>query len=210
MTHPKTTINDTVLLKKLNEIRDNKATWETSFDFTASQLNASTPKIQAKVLWMLGEMGLLYPEKTAPFISQITDFLKNRDDLLKERAINACGRIGRADYDQIQPYWNLLLSFVHSENPKLRLALVWAAENIATNYPDEIGKYLDSFAPLLQDTDEKVRMEAPELFRVLGKRTPEYTLPYLDQLTDLSENDTNRVVKIHANGAIKAIHSHNG
>ena len=60
------------------------------------------------------------------------------------------------------------------------------------------------FENLLHDTDDKVRMEAPEIFRVLGKRRPEFVRPYLEQLRKISETDENRVVRIHCLGAIKA------
>jgi HEAT repeat protein len=48
-------------------------------------------------------------------------------------------------------------------------------------------------------------MEALEIFRVLGKRKPEYVRPYLEQLLERSETDHNRVVRIHCLGAIKAM-----
>lgn len=47
-------------------------------------------------------------------------------------------------------------------------------------------------------------MEAPEMFRVIGKRKPEFVQPYLTKLEYISTQDCNRVVRIHANGAIKA------
>ena len=53
-------------------------------------------------------------------------------------------------------------------------------------------------------TKDKVRMEAPEIFRVLGKRRPEFIRPYLERLRQISESDENRVVRIHCLGAIKA------
>ena len=56
----------------------------------------------------------------------------------------------------------------------------------------------------MDDPDDKVRMEAPEIFRVLGKRNPKLVFPYLEKLSELSEKDSNRVVRIHAAGAIKA------
>lgn len=58
---------------------------------------------------------------------------------------------------------------------------------------------------LLDDEDNRVRMEAPEMFRVLGKRKPEYVKKYIEKLTYISEHDTERVVRIHSKGAIKAI-----
>ena len=60
------------------------------------------------------------------------------------------------------------------------------------------------FESLLHDADDKVRMEAPEIFRVLGKRKPEFVRPYVEQLRKIAETDENRVVKIHCSGAIKA------
>ena len=69
------------------------------------------------------------------------------------------------------------------------------------------GVYQDSmpvFEKLLHDPDDRVRMEAPEIFRVLGKRRPEFVRPYIEELWQLSETDENRVVRIHCLGAIKA------
>ena len=61
-----------------------------------------------------------------------------------------------------------------------------------------------TFENLLYDVDDKVRMEAPEIFRVLGKRRPEFVRPFLEELRKVSETDENRVVRIHCIGAIKA------
>ena len=63
---------------------------------------------------------------------------------------------------------------------------------------------MNIFAELLCDPDDKVRMESPEIFRVLGKRRPEFVKPYIEVLTKISETDENRVVRIHAKGAVKA------
>ena len=59
------------------------------------------------------------------------------------------------------------------------------------------------FEKLLHDPDDKVRMEAPEIFRVLGKRRPEFVRPFVEELRRISETDSNRVVRIHSLGAIK-------
>ena len=60
------------------------------------------------------------------------------------------------------------------------------------------------FEKLLYDVNDKVRMEAPEIFRVLGKRRPEFVMPFVEQLQKLSVTDENRVVRIHCLGAIRA------
>ena len=72
------------------------------------------------------------------------------------------------------------------------------------NIPDVYKDYMPVFEKLLHDAEDKVRMEAPEIFRVLGKRKPEFVIPYLEELQRISETDDNRVVRIHCKGAIKA------
>ena len=86
----------------------------------------------------------------------------------------------------------------------MRLSFIWASENIASNTPDVYADAMDVFAKLLHDRDERVRMEAPEMFRALGKRRPAFVRPYIDQLRSISGTDGNRVVRIHCLGAIKA------
>ena len=61
------------------------------------------------------------------------------------------------------------------------------------------------FEKLLHDPDDKVRMEAPEIFRVLGKRRPETVRPFVEELRRISETYSNRVVRIHCLGAMKAM-----
>ena len=100
-----------------------------------------------------------------------------------------------------------LFRFASDEEPKVRLSFIWASENIATNTPDIYKKHMSVFETLLHDSDDKVRMESPEIFRVLGKRRPEYVHPYLEQLQSIAETDSNRVVRIHCLGAIKATSS---
>ena len=97
-----------------------------------------------------------------------------------------------------------MFRFAADEEPNVRLSFIWASENIATNTPDIYSEYLSVFERLLHDQNDKVRMESPEIFRVLGKRRPELVLPYLDLLQKISETDENRVVRIHSLGAIKA------
>lgn len=192
------------LYKELGELTKNKAAWEDSIPEVAVLLKSDSQKIQAKALWLLGEMGLQHPEKIGEWVSGISDFLNSDDTLLRERALNALGRIGRADFSLIKIYWKDLFRFAKDQAPNVRLNFIWASENIATNTPDIYAGYMDIFAELLGDPDEKVRMEAPEIFRVLGNRKPELVEPYLALLTKISASDTNRVVRIHSLGAIKA------
>lgn len=196
--------DETELYKKLGELTKNKAEWESSISDVAALLEYDSTKIQAKALWLLGEMGLQHPEKIRKWVPAISDFLNSPAPLLRERALNALGRIGRADFSLINAYWNDLFRFAKDEAPNVRLNFIWAAENIATNTPNIYKGYMDFFAELLSDPDDKVRMEAPEIFRVLGKRKPELVAPYIDLLSKISESASNRVVRIHLKGAITA------
>ena len=124
--------------------------------------------------------------------------------LLRERAINALGRIGRGSYHAIESYWLSLFRFASDTDAKVRLSFIWASENIAVNTPDIYEDHMPVFETLLHDEDDKVRMEAPEIFRVLGKRKPEFVAPYLAQLQQLAQTDDNDVVRIHCLGAVRA------
>jgi hypothetical protein len=190
--------------KELGELTKCKDRWEESIPYVASLLTSESVKIQAKALWMLGEMGLAFPEAIKSCVPAIAAFLNNEEPLLRARVLNALGRIGRGCFESIQSYWPDLFRFAHDETPGVRLAFIWASENIATNTPDPYREHMSVFAGLLHDGDDKVRMEAPEIFRVLGKCRPDFVAPYLDELHHIAETDTNRVVRIHCQGAIRA------
>ena len=192
------------LYKELGALTKEKDRWEESIPYVPSLFTHDSVKIQAKALWLLGEMGLMYPQSVQDAVPAIAPFLGSPEPLLRERVVNALGRIGRGSYHVIALYWASLFHFASDENAKVRLAFIWASENIATNTPDIYEDYMPVFEKLLHDTDDKVRMEAPEIFRVLGKHRPEFVRPYVEQLRQMSETDENRVVRIHCLGAIKA------
>ncbi len=192
------------LYKDLGKLTKEKNKWKDSIPYVSSLLKHESVKIQAKALWLLAEMGLGYPELVKDLIQDIVSFCDSPEPLLRERALNALGRIGRADYQLIEPYWEDLFRFSADEEPNVRLSFIWASENIATNTPDIYAEHMSVFEKLLHDPDDKVRMESPEIFRVLGKRRPEFIIPYIEQLQKMAESDSNRVVRIHSLGAIKA------
>ncbi|MCR5589244.1 MAG: sister chromatid cohesion protein PDS5 [Bacteroidales bacterium] len=191
------------LYRELGTLTKKKDIWRDKIPYVGSLLEGQSSKITAKALWLLGEMGLQYPDEVVPYVSQIVSFLNSSDALLRERAVNALGRIGRACYEMIMPWWENLMLKAKDSNPRVRLAFIWASENIATNTPDIYEDYMPLYVELLNDSDDKVRMEAPEMFRVMGKRRPQKVYPYLGQLQWLAENDPNHVVRIHCAGAIR-------
>lgn len=198
-------LGEAELYRDLGQLTKDKGKWEENIPFVSSLLVHDSVKIKAKALWLLGEMGLAHPESVHDAIPAIAAFLDSAEPLLRERSLNALGRIGRADFSAIEPYWKDLFRLATDENEKVRLAFVWASENIATNTSDVYADRMPVFEKLLHDEDEKVRMEAPEMFRVLGKRKPELVMPYIEQLQRMVKTDENRVVRIHCGGAIKAM-----
>ena len=191
--------------QQLAELTKDREKWEESIPYVSSLLAHDSVKIKAKALWLLGEMGLAYPLSVQEAVPAIASFCDSLEPLLRERAVNALGRIGRGSYCVIEPYWADLFRFASDENAKVRLSFIWASENIATNTPDVYKEYMPVFETLLHDADDKVRMEAPEIFRVLGKRRPEFVKPYAENLRAIAETDGNRVVRIHCLGAIRAL-----
>lgn len=197
-------MTDSELYKSLSALTKNKGVWEEQIPYVESLLSADSVKIKSKALWMLGEMGLAFPSSIKNSVDAIASFRNSTEPILRERAINALGRIGRGCFNSVEPYWDDLFRFAHDEDASVRLAFIWASENIATNTPDPYKDHMPLFAELLHDSDDRVRMEAPEIFRVLGKRKPDFVKPYIERLRNIAETDSNRVVKIHCLGAIRA------
>ena len=70
-----------------------------------------------------------------------------------------------------------LMKLKDDESFNVRHAFIWACENIATSNPDLFCDKLDIFYEMISDSEDKVRIEAPE--------------------------DENRIVRIHSAGAIR-------
>ena len=198
-------MTESELYKELGALTKAKDQWEEKIPYVTSLLAHESEKIQAKAMWLLAEMGFAYPQSVRDAVSAIASFCNSPVPLLRERALNAIGRIGRGDFHLIEPYWSDLFRFADDAAAQVRLSFIWASENIATNTPDIYGDHIPVFEKLLHDPDDKVRMEAPEIFRVLGKRRPEIVRPFVEELRRISETDSNRVVRIHCLGAMKAM-----
>ena len=144
------------LYKELGALTKNKEKWKESIPYVSSLLTHDSVKIEAKALWLLGEMGLIFPQSVQAAVPAIASFLDSPEPLLRERAVNAIGRIGRGSYTVIETYWTDLFRFAADEEPKVRLAFIWASENIATNTPGIYENHIPVFEKLLYDADDKV------------------------------------------------------
>ena len=96
---------DSDLYKELGALTKSKEGWEENIPYVTSLLISESTKIKAKALWLLGEMGLAFPLSIKDYIPSIAAFLSSTEPILRERAINALGRIGRGCYETIEPYW---------------------------------------------------------------------------------------------------------
>ena len=147
-------MTESEIYKGLSVLTKSRDKWEESIPYVSSLLESESVKIQAKALWLLGEMGLAFPHKVGDSLPAIASFLCSREPLLRERALNALGRIGRGCFPLVEPYWAGLFRFAHDGEAKVRLAFIWASENIATHTPDPYGDHMAVFARLLHDSDD--------------------------------------------------------
>ena len=197
-------MDDKVILKKLRDITKDKKCWNENIDYVAEKLDTVySVAVRSKALWLLGEMGLMHPEEIKRYVEDIAGYLDDGSPKLRERSANAIGRIGRADPNLIIPHLDRLMKMRHDESENVRHAFIWACENIASSAPEIFCEKLEIFHEMISDSGKKVRIEAPEMFRVVGKRKPECVKPYLEMLERVAESDENPTVRIHAAGAIR-------
>ena len=149
------------------------------------------------------EMGLMYPEKIEGYVADIVSYMDSDDSKLRERSVNAIGRIGRADKNLIIHHLDKLMDMRLDESENVRHAFVWACENIASTAPELFCEKMDIFYEMIFDSGQKVRIEAPEMFRVIGKQKPDCVTPYLEKLEWIVQNDENKIVRIHSAGAVR-------
>ena len=196
--------NDNDVLRQLRDINKNRECWRENIDDVAAKLNGDySVAVKAKSLWILGEMGLNYPAEIEAYLEDIVGYMQDDDSKLRERSTNAMGRIGRADKNLVIPYLDKLMNMRFDESENVRHAFIWACENIASNAPVLFCEKLEIFYELIFDSGKKVRIEAPEMFRVVGKTKPDCVKPYLDKLEWIAQNDEHPVVRIHSHGAIR-------
>lgn len=196
--------NDNDVLRQLRDINKNRECWRENIDDVAAKLNGDySVAVKAKSLWILGEMGLNYPAEIEAYLEDIVGYMQDDDSKLRERSTNAMGRIGRADKNLVIPYFDKLMNMRFDESENVRHAFIWACENIASNAPELFCEKLEIFYEMIFDSGKKVRIEAPEMFRVVGKTKPDCVKPYLNKLEWIAQNDENPIVRIHSAGAVR-------
>ena len=115
-------MTESELYKELGALTKAKDQWEEKIPYVSSLLAHESEKIQAKALWLLAEMGLAYPQSVRDTVPAIASFCNSPVPLLRERALNAIGRIGRGDFRLIEPYWSDLFRFADDTAAQVRLS----------------------------------------------------------------------------------------
>ena len=168
-------------------------------------LNEKDNNLIAKTFWAIGQIGINKPELVEKFINQAFIALNNEFPEIRENALFAIGRTGRSKIELIQYRIQEILDMHNDPHSKVRLAMIWACENIANTNSLLFEQYIPIFEHMLDDQDEKyVRGEAPVIFRVIGKYSPKLVERSLPKLKE-KLNDSYRVTRIHCAGAIKTI-----
>jgi HEAT repeat protein len=175
-----------------------------------SHLGHPDPAVCAASCWAVGHVGRRRPDWVNAVVPQLAHLTQHTSSKVREMAIWAMGVTGRAEPGIIAPYLSAILEGAKDTEGKVRLSAIWACENIATQRPEWFADYLPLFIEMLDDPDTKhVRGEVPELFRVIGKRRPDLVECAVSELRRKLD-DSDRVTRIHAAGALKAIEKARG
>ena len=173
--------------------------------FLTQNIKSTDSELVGKIYWAIGQIGKQKPEKVKHLINCAFEDLQNECPEVRENALFALGRTGRADIYLVKSRINEIINLYKDDNAKVRMSMIWACENIANNKADLFEPYIKIFEEMLDDADEKyVKKEIPEIFRVIGKYNPELVEQSLEKLKG-KLNDKNKVMRIHINGAIKVI-----
>lgn len=173
--------------------------------FIQDCLTSVDDEIVAYAYWTIGQIGIVNPDAVAALINQAFSDLQSASEKMRENALFAIGRTGRARIDIVANRIDEILSLHTDTVPRVRMSMIWACENIANTDAELFKNHIGIFEKLLDDPDEKyVRPEAPEIFRVIGKYKPEIVARSLAKLKE-KLNDTCKTMRIHSAGAIRVI-----
>jgi len=174
-------------------------------DFLEKNIRSTENELVEKIYWAIGQIGINRPEIVKHLINYAFEDLKNECSTIRENALFALGRTGRANINLVKDRIIEIINLYKDNNAKVRMSMIWACENIANSKADLFEPYIKIFEEMLDDVDEKyVKKEIPEIFRVIGKYNPEIVKQSLGKLKG-KLNDNNKVMRIHLNGAIKVI-----
>lgn len=69
-------IYENEILEELRQIQKSNENWKNHINDVVAKLDESySVNVKAKALWILGEMGLKYPQQVKPYINQIAGYM---------------------------------------------------------------------------------------------------------------------------------------
>ena len=77
-------MTETEIYRELGTLTKNKDAWEVNIPYVTSLLASDSVKIKAKALWLLGEMGLLYPQAIKDAVPMVVALCDSTESLLRE------------------------------------------------------------------------------------------------------------------------------
>jgi len=175
-----------------------------------SHLSHADPTVRAACCWAVGHIGRRRPDCVSTVVPQLANLAQSTSSKVREMAIWAMGVTGRAEPRIVARYLPIIVERAKDAEGEVRLSAIWACENIATQRPEWFADYLPLFIAMLDDPDTThVRGEVPELFRVIGKRRPDLVECAISELRRKLD-DSDRVTRLHAAAALKAIEKAKG
>lgn len=197
-------------INRLKEIAQNAMMYPDTISsddmkFIARSIKSDNDLLVSHSYWTIGEIGSNRPEKVAHLVDEAFASLKAKNWEIREKALFAIGKTGRADINTVSHRIDKILQMHCDPIAKVRLSMLSACENIAHTKAKLFTPYIGLFERLLDDPDEVcVRGQAPEIFRVIGKYEPEIVERSLVLLKE-KLHDSSPAAQSHAVSAIRTI-----
>lgn len=116
-------MTESELYKEFGALTKDKDNWEkNSVCFVSSCL--WTCKIHERALWLSRRDGICLSYFAQDVVPAIVSFRNCPEPLMRECAVNAIGRNGRAEYSLIVSYWTELFRFASVKDAKVRLSII--------------------------------------------------------------------------------------
>ena len=142
--------------------------------FVSKSIKSNNEKEVAQAYEALGYIGNHLPEKIRHLIDESFASLKDSNWEIREQAVLALGRIGRADINTVKNRLDKIIQLHCDPIPKVRAAMLNACQSIAYTKAAIFKPYIGLFERMLDDPDEQnVRQHTPDIFRTIGKYEPE-------------------------------------
>ena len=165
--------------------------------FVTQSVKSNNEKVIAQAYTTIGHIGNNRPAKVMHLIDGA---LKDSNWEIREQAVLAIGRTGRADINAVKNRLDKIIQLHCDSVPKVRAAMLDACQSSANAKASVFKPYIGLFERMLDDPDkEGVREHAPDIFRIIGKYEPEMVERSLvllkDKLRDPSPKTQARAVE---------------